>query len=55
MRILKTNGIKEATDNSRASQLEQLAANMDYIAMMADIDIPTEDETIDGMEGTDNE
>lgn len=37
-----------------ADRLEKLAAEQDYIAMMADVDIPTEDETED-MEGMENE
>jgi len=41
-------------NNARASRIERLEANMDYVAMMSDIDIPTEDETTD-MEGISNE
>ena len=55
MRIKEMNGSiydSRANENLRATVAEQ-AATIDYLAMMADIDIPTEDKT--EMGGGDNE
>ena len=37
------NGIEQAAQDNRNAEMEQLAANVDYIAMMAEINIPTEE------------
>ena len=55
MRIKEMNGSiydSRANENLRATVAEQ-AATIDYLAMMVDIDIPTEDKT--EMGGADNE
>ena len=38
------NGIIRAGEDNRAAEQERLAATVDYIAMMAEIDIPTEED-----------
>ena len=38
------NGISRAATDNRAAEQERIAANVDYIAMMCDVDIPTEEE-----------
>ena len=39
------NGITQASADNRNAETERLAAKVDYIAMMAEIDIPTEEVT----------
>ena len=39
------NGIAQAAADNRNAETERLAATVDYIAMMAEIDIPTEEDS----------
>ena len=45
VKMTGTNGIAQAAADNRNAKTELLAANIDYIAMMCDVDIPTEGET----------
>ena len=38
------NGISRAAADNTAAEQERIAANVDYIAMMCDVDIPIEEE-----------
>lgn len=38
------NGIFRAAEDNRAAEQERISAKVDYIAMMCDVDIPTEED-----------
>ena len=42
-----TNGIAQAATDNNAEEQERIAAKVDYIAMMTEIDIPMEEGTYD--------
>ncbi|MGN0163595.1 MAG: hypothetical protein ACI4EA_08480 [Candidatus Ornithomonoglobus sp.] len=40
-----TNGINRAQEDNQRAETDRIAAIVDYVAMMTDIEIPTDEET----------
>jgi len=43
-RLKGINGIVQTTVDNNAAETEKISATLDYVAMMADVEIPTEDD-----------